>query len=127
MDQTGRIFYVGRAKDMIRRSGENISAAEVEHVICLHPRVTMAACVAVPDPIRQEEVKAYVVPKDGADHQSVPPEELAEFCARHLAYFKVPRYWTYRDDLPRTPSERVAKRKLDADAPTYDRVEQAWH
>lgn len=124
MDPSGRIFYVGRAKDMIRRGGENISAAEVEQVICLHPRVVMAACVAVPDPIRQEEVKAYVV--CGGGRQSVPPDELAEFCAQHLAYFKVPRYWTYRDDLPRTPSERVAKRKLDAEAPTYDRVEQAW-
>ncbi|GLY70248.1 AMP-binding protein [Amycolatopsis taiwanensis] len=128
MDQTSRIYYVGRAKDMIRRSGENISAAEVEHVICLHPKVAMAACVAVPDPIRQEEVKAYVVLDGEGGFQSVPPDELAEFCGRHLAYFKVPRYWTYRDDLPRTPSERVAKRKLDDEpaTPTYDRVEQTW-
>jgi crotonobetaine/carnitine-CoA ligase len=131
MDESGRIFYVGRRKEMIRRSGENISAAEVEEVVSSHPAVKMAACIPVPDPIREEEVKVYVVLRDGETPQSAPPAALGEFCAERLAYFKVPRYWTYRSDLPRTPSERIAKAVLQQepgdDGPgVYDRVAGDW-
>lgn len=131
MDEDGLIFYVGRGKEMIRRSGENISATELEEVLCLHPEVRVAACVPVPDPIRQEEVKAYVVLNDDATSAAVTPETLSQFCAERLAYFKVPRYWAFRDELPRTPSERIAKAVLrdeqdDPRSGSYDRVTQAW-
>ncbi|WP_086788677.1 AMP-binding protein [Crossiella equi] len=121
MDEAGQVFYVGRTKDMIRRSGENIAAAEVEQALLLHPEVTVAAVVAVPDELRGEEVLAYVV-GDGLD-----PAELAEFCGRQLAYFKVPRYWAFPEALPLTASERVAKGELARDpAGAYDRVAEAW-
>ena len=123
MDGHGRVYHVGRTKDMIRRSGENISADEVERALMSHPAVRLAAVVAVPDELRGEEVKAFVVADGNAD-----PEELAEFCAGKLAYFKVPRYWSLAPSLPLTPSERVAKGGLrDSDLPTYDRVRRAWH
>lgn len=122
MDLRGRIFYVGRTKDMIRRSGENISADEVERALLLHPAVRLAAVLAVPDELRGEEVKAFVVLTT-----ETAPDELAEFCSAKLAYFKVPRYWSIADSLPRTPSERIAKGRLrDVDLPTYDRVAQRW-
>lgn len=128
MDDQGRVYYVGRTKDMIRRSGENISAEEVERALQTHPAVRVAAAVAVPDPVRGEEVKAYVVLTEGADGGG--PEELAEFCSRKLAYFKVPRYWSVVDSLPITPSERVAKGELrrrgDPLGRTYDRVDGTW-
>jgi len=132
IDADGRIFFVGRDKDMIRRSGENIAAAEVEAVIAQHDAVRLAACVAVADDIRGEEVKAYVVLQPGHGPDDTPPADLAAFCADRLAYFKVPRYWTYRADLPRTPSERVIKGALEDDrdaagAPTWDRTDDAWH
>jgi crotonobetaine/carnitine-CoA ligase len=110
LDEQGRVYHLGRIKDMIRRSGENIAAHEVEEVLLSHPAVTLAAVVGVPDEIRGEEVKAFVV---GA----VSEEDLAAYCAERLASFKVPRYWEFRDDLPRTPSERVAKQLLDRSAP----------
>lgn len=127
MDDQGRIYYIGRTKDMIRRSGENISADEVERALLLHPGVAMAAVLAVPDELRGEEVKAYVV--RGDDHPA--PDELAEFCAAKLAYFKVPRYWTFIESLPMTPSERVAKGQLRAEAAdprtgAYDRKTGTW-
>src|SRR5208282_2164919 len=106
-DEAGRIFYLGRLKDTIRRSGENISSAEVEGVVMEHPAVVGAACVPVPDDLRGEEVKVYVVLKDPPSRPD--PGALAAFCSERLAYFKVPRYWAFVDDLPRTPSERVAK------------------
>ncbi|HJQ46656.1 MAG TPA: AMP-binding protein [Amycolatopsis sp.] len=122
MDGQGRVYHVGRAKDMIRRSGENIAADEVERTLLLHPSVRVAAVVAVPDELRGEEVKAFVVPGG-----RVEPEELAEFCAGKLAYFKVPRYWAITPSLPLTPSERVAKGELgESTLPTYDRVSRTW-
>ncbi|HWD04134.1 MAG TPA: ATP-dependent acyl-CoA ligase [Amycolatopsis sp.] len=125
MDARGRVFFAGRTKDMIRRSGENISADEVERVLLLHPAVRLAAVLAVPDELRGEEVKAYVVCEGKPE-----PEELAEFCARKLAYFKVPRFWAFASDLPLTPSERVAKGELrkvaDLRAGSWDRSAGTW-
>ncbi|ONI75041.1 acyl-CoA synthetase [Actinosynnema sp. ALI-1.44] len=105
IDENGRVYHRGRIKDMIRRSGENIAAHEVEEVLMSHPGVRLAAVIGVPDDIRGEEVKAFVV-GDAAR------EELAAFCAERLAAFKVPRFWEFRADLPRTASERVAKERL---------------
>ena len=130
-DQRGRFHYVSRTKDMIRRSGENIAAAEVEEVIMRHPGVRLAAVLAVEDDLRGEEVLACVVPAGGVPREDVSPAVLSAFCAERLARFKVPRYWTYRDDLPRTPSERVRKEALreEHDDPTtgaWDRVQTRW-
>jgi len=105
LDDQGRVYLVGRIKDMIRRSGENVAAAEVEAVLMSHPAVRLAAVIGVPDEIRGEEVKAFVV-------GDVSAEELAAYCGERLAAFKVPSQWEFRDDLPRTPSERVAKEQL---------------
>ena len=126
MDDAGRVYYVGRTKDMIRRSGENISADEVERALLLHPAVKLAAVVAVPDELRGEEVKAYVV----CDGERPAPAELAAFCAEKLAYFKVPRFWAFADELPLTPSERVAKGELrkiaDPRTGSWDAKTEAW-
>ncbi|EID54984.1 ATP-dependent acyl-CoA ligase [Saccharomonospora xinjiangensis] len=128
MDEQGLVYYVGRTKDMIRRSGENIVADEVERALALHPAVRTAAVLGVRDDLRGEEVKALVVLTEGHD---ITPDELAEHCGTKLAYFKVPRYWAFVDSLPLTASERIAKgelRKAGADTPegSYDRVEQRW-
>ena len=130
-DERGRFHYLSRMKDMIRRSGENIAAAEVEDVIMRHPGVRLAAVLAVEDDLRGEEVMAYVVPDDGVPREELSPAVLSAFCAERLARFKVPRYWKYRDDLPRTPSERIRKEALreehhDPTAGAWDRVENQW-
>ncbi|ALG08806.1 AMP-binding protein [Kibdelosporangium phytohabitans] len=105
IDENGRVYHLGRIKDMIRRSGENIAAHEVEEVLMSHPGVRLAAVVGVPDDIRGEEVKAFVVGDAGED-------ELAAYCADRLAAFKIPRFWELRAELPLTASERVAKERL---------------
>ncbi|MEA5358872.1 ATP-dependent acyl-CoA ligase [Amycolatopsis sp., V23-08] len=126
MDDAGRVYYVGRTKDMIRRSGENVSADEVERALLLHPAVRLAAVIAVPDELRGEEIKAYVV----CDGERPEPAALAAFCAGKLAYFKVPRFWAFADELPLTPSERVAKGELrkvaDLRAGAWDTKAEAW-
>ena len=130
-DARGRFHYLSRMKDMIRRSGENIAAAEVEEVLMRHRGVRLAAVLAVEDDLRGEEVMAYIVPDDGAAREEVSPAVLSAFCAERLARFKLPRYWKYRDDLPRTPSERIRKEALreeheDPRTGAWDRVHGRW-
>jgi crotonobetaine/carnitine-CoA ligase len=109
----GEHFFVGRAKDMVRRSGENIAAAEVEQQLMAHADVSDAAVIAVPDSYRGEEVKAVVVLREGA---TVTATELTEWCRQGLAPYKVPRYIAFREELPYTPSGKVRKAALKEEA-----------
>ena len=114
--RTDKGYYriIGRIKDMIRRSSENISALEVEQVIMQLPGVFEAAAVPVPDELRGEEVKIYVQLNDGVKQELVPPESITAHCESHLAPFKVPRFIAYVDTFPRTASNKIAKNTLVA-------------
>ncbi len=130
-DAKGYFHWQARLKDTIRRAGENISSVEVEGVLMEHPAVKVAAVVPVPDELRGEEVKAYIVLKDGYTKENASPESVLDYARKQLAYFKVPRFIEYADDLPRTPSERVEKHKLvkmkaDLRVGSYDAVEKTW-
>ena len=107
-------FYsiVGRLKDMVRRSGENIASIEVEQVLMDMAEIAFAAVVAVPDDDREEEAKAYVQLADGVACPSY--DAMLAHCRARLAPFKVPRYWAFVDEFPFTPSEKIAKRELTA-------------
>jgi crotonobetaine/carnitine-CoA ligase len=123
-DERGFYYFKGRKKDIIRRIGENVAAAEVEEVIRSHPKVMEVAVIPVPDDLRGEEVKAYILPLESESSESLPPEEIIAWCAERLAPFKVPRYLEYRDtDFPRTASLRVKKDELKSLA---DLVSTAW-
>jgi acyl-CoA synthetase (AMP-forming)/AMP-acid ligase II len=129
-DEHGYFYIVGRVKDMIRRAGENISAREVEAVLRQMSEIVEAAAVPVPDAMRGEEVKVFVVLRPGLSGDDVPPQRIVAHCEAGLARFKVPRYLAYIDQLPKTPSEKIAKHLLagppHASLPTYDRVESSW-
>jgi len=123
-DAQGFYYFLGRKKDMVRRGGENIAAAEVEEVLRAHPKIRDAAVIPVPDDIRGEEVKAYVVLAEGCVADDLRPEEIVAHCADRLAAFKVPRYVEYRSaDFPRTPTMRVRKEELKA---VPDLTANAW-
>ena len=129
LDRDGYLYFVDRVKDMVRRGDENISSEEVERVLNSHPAVAESAVIAVPDQIRGEEVKAYIVLKSPATPAAVPAEEIWSFCKAHLAAFKVPRYIEYRAELPKTPSSKVQKNILrdESKQPTacvFDRAER---
>lgn len=102
----GDIEYVGRTKDSIRRRGENISAWEVEEVALKHPSVLEAAAIGVPSDVGEEDVALLIVLARG---RQVEPQRLREFMAKDLARFALPRYVEIVDELPKTPSERIAK------------------
>jgi acyl-CoA synthetase (AMP-forming)/AMP-acid ligase II len=116
LDEEGFLYFVDRKKDMIKRADENVSAEEVERVLNSHPLVVESAVVGVADPIRQEEIKAFIVLKPPATPETLPAKELWDFCAKHLAPFKIPRYIEYRTVLPKTPTEKIQKGALRAEA-----------
>jgi carnitine-CoA ligase len=117
-DESGRYYYRGRRKEMIRRGGENISPVEIEAALTTHPDVVECAVTPVPDPDLGEEIKAYVVLTAGSASDAAA---LAAHMAGRLARFKVPRYWEFRPSLPHTVSERVAKHQLLDDAGDWRR------
>jgi len=136
-DERGYFTIVGRFKDMVRRAGENIAAREVEEVLRNLPEIEDAAILGVPDELRGEEVLACLLPAPQAPPGAGLPEaDLFERAMRHatreLASFKVPRYWVRVDDLPRTPSGKIAKGALAGMRDgllerSYDRVTAARH
>jgi len=109
IDDEGYFYIVDRKKDMIIAGGFNIYPREVEEVLYEHPAVLEAVVVGVPDPYRGENVKAFIVKKDGAE---VTTEELDQFCREKLAAFKVPRAYEFRNELPKTMVGKVLRRAL---------------
>ena len=111
--EDGRFEFVDRAKDMIKRAGENVAAGEVEAVLKDHPAVFDAAVIGVPDPMRDEAIKAYVVLREG---RAATVEELIAWCAARLAKFRVPELVEFRSELPRTSVGKIQKHLLRAEA-----------
>jgi len=108
-DEEGYIYVVDRKTDMIISGGENIYPAEVEEVLCQHPKVLEAAVIGVYDEQWGEAVKAVVVPKPG---ETLTEEEVIDFCRQHLAGYKKPKSVDFTDALPRNPAMKVLKRVL---------------
>lgn len=107
----GMLHFVDRKKNIIRRSGENIAAAEVEAVLLTHPDVKAAAVVAVKDEVREEEVFAAVVLKRPADVATIA-DALHLHCSERLAYFKTPGFIHVVDALPTTGTQKIQKHAL---------------
>jgi crotonobetaine/carnitine-CoA ligase len=112
-DADNYFWFVARKKDIIRKRGENISGAELDRVIGAHPDVTEAAAIPVPDELGEDEILVAVVRKPGT---ALTARAIADWCGERLAASKVPRYVAFVDTLPHTPTHRVAKFKLRADA-----------
>ena len=108
-DADGWYTIVDRAKDMIIRGGFNVYPREVEEVLLTHPDVSLAAVIGVPDERNGEEVKAYVILREGA---SVAPEELVAWSKEQMAAYKYPRIVRIVDTLPTTATGKILKRKL---------------
>ncbi len=106
-DEEGAFFFVGRRKQIIRRSGENISAAEVEAVLSGLAGVRQAAVVPVPDPVREEEVFACVVMEDGLEASEPAAIGLLREAAAHLSYFKLPGYLAFVASMPTTSTQKL--------------------
>jgi crotonobetaine/carnitine-CoA ligase len=107
--EDGMFYFVDRMKNIIRRSGENIAAAEVEAVLAAHEAVAQVAVLAVPDELREEEVMACVVPMPGVVGDAALAGRLVDWCLDKLAYFKAPGWVLFLDRLPTTGTQKVQK------------------
>lgn len=131
VDATGGTVHVGRLKDMIRRGGENIAAAEVESVLTAHPAVLAAAVIGIPDEIFGELPKGFVELRPGYRPNSEVARSVLAHTRGQLAGFKVPAYLEFVDSFALTPSTRVEKRRLlrpgtDQRSGAYDTVKDTW-
>jgi acyl-CoA synthetase (AMP-forming)/AMP-acid ligase II len=116
-DNGGNLYFVDRWKNVIRRSGENIAAAEVESVLRRHPLVRDVACAPVPDELRGEEVLACIVPNAAINDPSAAADIVRHTLAE-LAYYKAPGYVAFVESLPLTATNKVQRGELRAFART---------
>ena len=117
-DDDGYYHFVDRAKDMIKRAGENVAASEVEAVIREHPGVFDCAVIGVPDEMRDEAILAVVVPrggKEGRPPAALTGEAVIGWCRERLAGFRVPQFVRFRAELPRTSVGKIRKHVLRAE------------
>ena len=111
-DPDGTLHFVDRKKNIIRRSGENIAAAEIEAVLQAHPLVKQVAVLAVPDEIREEEVFASIVLHDAVPDTSETADRLFDHCFAELAYFKAPGWIQFVATLPTTGTQKIQKHQI---------------
>lgn len=109
-DEDGYFYIVDRKSDMIIRGGENIYPREIDEVLYRHPSIKDAATIGVADPLYGEEVKSFVVLKDGGQ---ATEQELIEFCRAYLADFKCPKRIEVIDEIPKGPTGKLLKRELN--------------
>lgn len=109
MDEDGYVIIVSRLKDMVIRGGENIFPFEVEEVLNTHPAIHESLVIGVPDDRMGEELCAWIVLKDGL---SVSDAELRDHCEGKISRFKIPRYFIFDPNVPRTPIGKAQKAKM---------------
>lgn len=109
MDENGYFYVVDRKKDMIIAGGFNIYPREVEEVLYEHEAIQECVVAGIPDPYRGETVKAYIVLKEGF---TATDKELNTYCRQNLAAYKVPRFYEFRDELPKTAVGKILRRTL---------------
>nr|WP_295970111.1 crotonobetaine/carnitine-CoA ligase [uncultured Bacillus sp.] len=108
-DEAGWFYFVDRKVNMIKRSGENISATEIEKILMDHPKIAEAAVIGVPDPVRDQAVKAFILLKEG---EELSTEEILSYSQSRMAEFKVPSFIEIITSFPRTCTGKVQKKLL---------------
>lgn len=111
-DAEGFLYFMDRKKAIVRRSGENIACAEVEHVVAEHAAVGEVSVLAVRDEIREEEVMAVVVPRPGHVPDAALANAIFEHCRARFAYYKAPGYIAFLPEMPTTATQKIRKADL---------------
>jgi acetyl-CoA synthetase len=111
-DDDGYFWYVSREDDVITSAGYRIGPAEIEHTLMKHPAVAMSAVVGIPDPIRTEAIKAWIVLRPGFTAGDALAREIQDFVKVQLAAHEYPRHIQFTDTLPMTATGKVLRREL---------------
>jgi long-chain acyl-CoA synthetase len=117
IDEDGYVFVVDRKKDMLIVRGMNVYPREIEDVLNTHPKVAECAIIGVPDKQRGEVPKACIVLKAGV---TATEHEFRHFCHEKIAMYKNPKYFEFRDSLPKTPTGKILKKALNDQARRED-------
>src|SRR6266478_3158853 len=113
-DADGYFWYVSREDDVISSAGHRIGPSEIEHTLLKHPAVALSAVVGIPDPIRTEAIKAWIVLRPGFAPSDALAREIQDFVKVQLAAHEYPRYVQFADSLPMTATGKVLRRELRA-------------
>ncbi len=108
----GSLFFVDRQKNVIRRSGENIAAVEVEAALLRHEAVLNSVVTAVPDEMRGDEVFAFVVTAGDIERNDALARAIFDHAMQFLSYFKLPAYIDFVDELPLTASQKISRAEV---------------
>jgi acyl-CoA synthetase (AMP-forming)/AMP-acid ligase II len=111
----GMLFFVDRRKNIVRRSGENISAAEVEEALLVLPQVKSAAVLAVKDDLHDEEVLACIVPMPDVEPSARTADAILDGLEGKLAHHKFPAWLAFLDSMPVTGTQKIQKRRIFAE------------
>jgi acetyl-CoA synthetase len=111
-DEDGYFWYHGRADDVITSAGYRIGPGEIEEALLRHPAVRLAAAIGVPDPVRTETVKAFLVLADDCQPTELLKKEIREFVKTRLARHAYPRAIEFVDSLPMTTTGKIVRREL---------------
>ncbi len=112
MDDTKMVYFIDRKKNIIRRSGENIAAAEIENCILEHDLVLSVACIAIRDELREEEILACIVLSNSILKTYDTAETIFKHVHEKLAYFKAPGWILFVNSLPTTGTQKILKHKI---------------
>lgn len=110
-DADGSLHFVDRKKNVIRRSGENISAVEVESILNRHPDINACAAAAAPDDVRGDEVAVFII-LEGGEANAARAQEIVTWALDQMAYYKAPGWIAFVDDLPLTATQKILRGQL---------------
>ena len=110
-DEDGYLYFLGRKKEMIKASGYAIAPEEVEGFLMRHPAVSEAACIPIPDPIKGESVKAFIV-LNSEFVGKVTQDEIIDWAKGKMAAYKCPSVIDFRAELPKNPTGKILRRIL---------------
>jgi acetyl-CoA synthetase len=113
-DEEGYVWFLGRADDVIKTSGERLGPFEVESALIEHPAVAESAVIGKPDKLRGEIVKAFIVLRPGHDPSDALKDDITQFVRTRLSYYAYPREIQFMQSLPKTRSGKIMRRVLKA-------------
>jgi long-chain acyl-CoA synthetase len=109
LDEDGYMYLVERKKDLILRGGFSIYPRDIEEILHKHPAIQDAVAIGVPDPILGEEIKVYVVVKEG---MTAIAAEILQYCQSNLAKYKCPKFVEFTKSVPRNPMGKILRKEL---------------
>jgi 2-aminobenzoate-CoA ligase len=112
LDDEGYVFFVSRETDLIKSSGYRIGPGEIEDALVRHPAVKDAGVIGVPDPIRGENVKAFISLNENYIFDEDLHQEILSFLRDKIAIYKLPRVFEVLKEIPRTPAGKIVRRTL---------------